>query len=72
MLGDRFTHSNAPVRRIKAVQFGVLDPDFIVRSTLHTFRDGLVILLFDFGSSKTIPISVEKSRAHVLLIPILT
>lgn len=28
--GDRFTYSSAPVRRVKAVQFGILDPDFIV------------------------------------------
>lgn len=27
---DRFTPSNAPVKRLKALQFGILDPDFIV------------------------------------------
>lgn len=27
---DRFTPSNAPVKRVKTLQFGVLDPDFIV------------------------------------------
>ena len=27
---DRFTHSSAPVKKVQAVQFGVLDPDFIV------------------------------------------
>jgi len=34
--GDRFSHSSAPVRRIKAMQFGILDPDFIV-SDGHPF-----------------------------------
>ena len=28
---DRFSYSSAPVRRIKGIQFGILDPDFIVR-----------------------------------------
>jgi DNA-directed RNA polymerase II subunit RPB1 len=28
--GDKFSHSNAPVRRVKALQFGILDADFIV------------------------------------------
>ncbi|KAL0051000.1 hypothetical protein WJX82_000334 [Trebouxia sp. C0006] len=28
---DRFTHSSAPVKKVKAVQFGILDPDFIRR-----------------------------------------
>jgi len=27
---DRFPYSSAPVRRVKAIHFGVLDPDFIV------------------------------------------
>ena len=27
---DRFTHSSAPVKKVQAVQFGILDPDFIV------------------------------------------
>jgi hypothetical protein len=34
MMGDRFSHSSAPVRRVKAIQFGILDPDFIVRCYL--------------------------------------
>lgn len=25
------THSTAPLRKVKRIQFGVLDPDFIVR-----------------------------------------
>jgi hypothetical protein len=29
--GDRFSYSSAPVRRISSIQFGILDPDFIVR-----------------------------------------
>jgi hypothetical protein len=29
-MGDRFSFSTAPVRKVKAVQFGILDPDFIV------------------------------------------
>jgi len=29
---DRFSYSSAPIRRVKAIQFGVLDPDFLVRS----------------------------------------
>ena len=28
--GAKFSYSPAPVRRVKAMQFGVLDPDFIV------------------------------------------
>lgn len=31
---DRFSYSSAPVRRIKGIQFGILDPDFIVRRFL--------------------------------------
>ncbi len=31
---DRFSYSSAPIRRVKAIQFGVLDPDFLVRSRL--------------------------------------
>lgn len=27
---DRFTHSSAPQRKVKALQFGVLDADFLV------------------------------------------
>ena len=27
---ERFTHSSAPVKKVQAVQFGILDPDFIV------------------------------------------
>ena len=29
---DRFPHSTAELRRVKAVQFGVLSPDEIVRA----------------------------------------
>lgn len=44
--GDRFTYSSAPVRGVKAMQFGILDPDFIVsmlnfglyRATLLIFQ----------------------------------
>lgn len=32
--GDRFSFSSAPVRRVKSVQFGILDPDFIVRNLI--------------------------------------
>jgi hypothetical protein len=32
---DRFSYSSAPVRRIKSIQFGILDPDFIVRAVLR-------------------------------------
>ena len=28
---DRFPYSSAPVKRVKAIQFGILDPDFVVR-----------------------------------------
>ena len=28
---DRFPYSSAPLRRVKAVQFGIIDPDFLVR-----------------------------------------
>ena len=28
---DRFSYSSAPLRRVKAVQFGIIDPDFLVR-----------------------------------------
>ena len=27
---DRFPYSSAPVKRVKAIQFGILDPDFVV------------------------------------------
>lgn len=27
---DRFAHSNAPVRKVKGLQFGILDPDYVV------------------------------------------
>ena len=26
---DRFPYSSAPVKRVKAIQFGILDPDFV-------------------------------------------
>ena len=29
---DRFSYSSAPLRRVKAVQFGIIDPDFLVRA----------------------------------------
>jgi hypothetical protein len=32
MLGHGFAHSNAPVRRVKEVQFGILSPEEIVSS----------------------------------------
>ena len=35
---DRFTHSSAPVKKVKAVQFGILDPDFIVSVHLSCGR----------------------------------
>ena len=35
--GDRFSYSSAPVRRISSIQFGILDPDFIVRCGGNTF-----------------------------------
>jgi hypothetical protein len=28
---DKFPYSSAPLRRVKAVQFGIIDPDFLVR-----------------------------------------
>ena len=28
---DRFTHSTAPIRKVKGLQFGILNPDFVVR-----------------------------------------
>lgn len=31
---DRFTHSSAPVKKVQAVQFGILDPDFVVSSAM--------------------------------------
>ena len=37
---DRFTHSSAPVKKVQAVQFGILDPDFIVSVHLSC---GLVV-----------------------------
>ena len=30
---DRFTYSSAPQRKVKALQFGVLDAEFLVRPT---------------------------------------
>lgn len=27
---DRFTFSTAPVKKVKAIQFGVFDPEFLV------------------------------------------
>ena len=39
-MADRFTYSPAPARRVKALQFGILDPDYIVSlggvSSRHT------------------------------------
>ena len=26
---DRFTHSTAPIKRVRGLQFGILDPDFM-------------------------------------------
>ena len=43
--GDRFTYSSAPVRKVKAVQFGILDPDFIVSLKR---RFSLLCYIFDF------------------------
>jgi len=35
---DRFSYSSAPVKKIKGIQFGILDPDFLVRSqVIHHF-----------------------------------
>ena len=42
---DRFTHSSAPVKKVQAVQFGILDPDFIVSGTC-TFSTGDCCLCF--------------------------
>ena len=33
---DRFPHSTAELRRVKAVQFGVLSPDEIVRPPIRS------------------------------------
>lgn len=33
---DRFPHSTAELRRVKAVQFGILSPDEIVRAFSRT------------------------------------
>ena len=30
---DKFPYSSAPLRRVKGVQFGILDPEFLVRFT---------------------------------------
>ena len=27
---DRFTYSSAPVKRVKGIQFGVIDPQYLV------------------------------------------
>lgn len=27
---DTFSYSSAPVRKVKTIQFGILDPDFVV------------------------------------------
>jgi len=35
---DRFPHSTAELRRVKAVQFGVLSPDEIVRPPIRSPR----------------------------------
>lgn len=32
MLGHQFTHSAAPLRKVKEVQFGILSPEEIVSS----------------------------------------
>jgi hypothetical protein len=31
---DRFSYSPASVKKVKAMQFGILDPDFMVRTVL--------------------------------------
>lgn len=33
-MADRFSYSAAPHRKVKALQFGVLDAEFLVRLTL--------------------------------------
>jgi hypothetical protein len=48
MSGDRFSYSSAPVRRISSIQFGILDPDFIVRAyCLYPHR--CVVVTTEFG-----------------------
>lgn len=32
---DRYSYSSAPVRKVKSLQFGILDPDFVVRPCLR-------------------------------------
>lgn len=36
-LSDKFAPSTAPVRKVKAVQFGIMDPDFLVSSVFVGF-----------------------------------
>jgi hypothetical protein len=39
---DRFTYSSAPQRKVKLLQFGVLDADFLVSSG-STFRSTIAV-----------------------------
>jgi hypothetical protein len=48
-MGDRFSFSSAPVRKVKAVQFGILDPDFIVSALEELFNSITLLELLALG-----------------------
>jgi hypothetical protein len=48
-MGDRFSFSSAPVRKVKAVQFGILDPDFIVSALRELFKTTTLLELVVHG-----------------------
>ncbi|KAK9808301.1 hypothetical protein WJX73_009827 [Symbiochloris irregularis] len=41
---DRFPHSNAPVRRVKGIQFGILDPDYVRRWSVGAITSAGTVL----------------------------
>lgn len=61
---DRFTHSSAPVKKVQAVQFGILDPDFIVSVQVSgdlVTRTGDAVHAHTFPSKCVISVSTSCS-----------
>ena len=62
---DRFPHSSAPLRKVKGIQFGIMDPDFLVSLLLIDNHQALHVFLTSFAQNKA-QVCISRKKARML------